>query len=92
MPQLYFDLPYLKTMAGATVATILITEFLKEFPLLKKLRTKILTFFIAFLIVLTSQVATGDFVLANFFLYVLDALLIAFSAIGGWETLNGGKK
>lgn len=35
MPQQYFDFPYLKTMAGATIATILITEFLKEFPLLK---------------------------------------------------------
>ena len=81
-----YDWAYLGTTTGATVATLLITQFLK-LPLDKvwKIPTRIFVYIIAFLIMLGASYFTGAFSGQNIPLLALNAFIVSMAAMGSYE-------
>lgn len=77
---------YLATIAGATAATLLITQFLK-FPLDKAWRipTRFLVYIIALIIMLAATAFTSGITVDNFPLCILNAFIVAMAAYGSYE-------
>lgn len=84
----FFDYKYLGTLAGATAATILIVEFIKDIQPIKKIPTRCLVLTIAFILVISVTLAKGEFIFSNIPLYIINALLVTSSAIGSWHTIT----
>jgi hypothetical protein len=89
MPQQFFNYDYLKTLAGATAATLLITECIKRIPFLKNVNTRIIAAVVSLFVVFFVQYITEEFLVEDIFLYVLNAMLVAFASIGSWHTISG---
>lgn len=87
----FFDYKCLGTLAGATAATVLIIEFLKDIQPIKKIPTRFLVMIIAFILVITVSLVTEKFALSNIPLYIVNSLLVTSSAIGSWHTINNIK-
>ncbi|TDA65765.1 MAG: hypothetical protein D9V47_12400 [Clostridia bacterium] len=83
-----FTYASLGTLTGAVTATVLVVEFLKELGPLKRLPTRWLALAVAEGIVVVTSLATGNFAAANLPLYFLNGLLVAASAIGGWQVIH----
>lgn len=77
---------YLATIAGATAATILITQFLKV-PLDKvwKIPTRLFVYLIALAIMVIATAFTSGITLNSFLLSVLNAFIVALTAYGSYE-------
>ncbi len=77
---------YLATIAGATAATLLITQFLK-FPLDKvwKIPTRFLVYLIALVIMVVATAFTSGITLNSFLLSMLNAFIVALTAYGSYE-------
>lgn len=77
---------YLATIAGATAATLLITQFLKV-PLDKvwKIPTRLFVYLIALAIMVIATAFTSGITLNSFLLSVLNAFIVALTAYGSYE-------
>lgn len=86
-----FSWDYLATIAGATVATVLIVQLLK-LPLDKvwKIPTRIVVYFIALIITLLATYFTVGLTLENALLSALNAVIIALAAMGSYELTFAG--
>ena len=84
----FFTLEYMLTPIGATTTTILIVQFLKEMPLLKQMRTKHLTFIVALLNILICSILTKGFNYNELYMIVINSIIVAFSATGGYDFNN----
>ena len=86
LPTEPFSWEYLATIAGATLATMLIVQLLK-LPLDKiwKIPTRIIVYFIALIISLLATQFTVGLTLQNGLLTAVNAVIIALAAMGGYE-------
>ena len=86
MPTEPFSWEYLATIAGATVATMLIVQLLK-LPLDKvwKIPTRIIVYVIALIISLLATQFTVGLTLQNGLLTAVNAVIVALAAMGGYE-------
>lgn len=77
---------YLATIAGATAATLLITQFLKV-PLDKvwKIPTRLVVYILALVIMLLATNFTTGITASNFPLCILNAFIVALAAYGSYE-------
>lgn len=81
-----FSWEYLATIAGATLATMLIVQLLK-LPIDKvwKIPTRIIVYVIALIISLLATHFTVGLTLQNGLLTAVNAVIIALAAMGGYE-------
>ena len=81
-----FTWEQLATIAGATLATLLIVQLLK-LPLDKvwKIPTRIVAYFIALIVMLAATYFTQGLTWSNAGLAVLNAVIVALSAMGAYE-------
>ena len=81
-----FTWQYLVTIIGATAATLLIVQLCK-FPLDKvwKIPTRFVVYFIALIIIETATYFTSGLDVSSALLNVLNAVIIALSAMGAYE-------
>jgi hypothetical protein len=86
LPTEPFSWEYLATIAGATVATMLIVQLLK-LPLDKvwKIPTRIIVYVIALIISLLATQFTVGLTLQNGLLTAVNAVIVALAAMGGYE-------
>ena len=86
LPTEPFTWDYLATIAGATVATLLIVQLLK-LPLDKiwKIPTRIVVYVIAFIIMLLGTYFTIGLNWSNAGLAALNAVIVALAAMGAYE-------
>ena len=86
LPTEPFSWEYLATIAGATLATMLIVQLLK-LPLDKvwKIPTRIIVYVIALIISLLATQFTVGLTLQNGLLTAVNAVIIALAAMGGYE-------
>ena len=77
---------YLATIAGATAATLLITQFLK-IPLdhVWKIPTRLVVYLIALIIMTIATAYTTGLTVDSFLLTVLNAFIVALAAYGSYE-------
>ena len=86
LPTEPFTWAYLATIAGATVATVLIVQLLK-LPMDKvwKIPTRIIVFLIAAIVLLLATYFTQGLTWENALLTVLNAVIVALAAMGAYE-------
>lgn len=77
---------YLATIAGATAATLLITQYLKV-PLDKvwKIPTRLFVYLLALAIMVVATAFTSGITPNSFLLSVLNAFIVALAAYGSYE-------
>jgi len=79
----FFSWALLATYAGATIATGLITQWLKG--IFAKLPTQILSYFIALIILLLATFFTGQLTWEAGALAVVNAVVVSLAANGGYS-------
>ena len=81
-----FTWQQLATIAGATLATLLIVQLLK-LPIDKvwKLPTRIVVYFISLIILLLATYFTNGLTVSTGFLTVFNAVIVALAAMGAYE-------
>lgn len=86
LPTEPFSWEYLGTIAGATVAVLLITQLLK-LPLDKiwKVPTRIVVYVIALIILLVATNFTAGLSWSNALLTAINAVIVALAAMGAYE-------
>lgn len=86
LPTEPFTWEYLATIAGATLATILIVQLLK-LPLDRvwKIPTRIIVFLIAAIVLLLATHFTVGLTAQNALLTIINAVIVALAAMGGYE-------
>lgn len=86
LPTEPFSWEYLATIAGATLATMLIVQLLK-LPLDKvwKIPTRIIVYVIALIISLLATQFTVGLTVQNGLLTAVNAVIVALAAMGGYE-------
>ena len=81
----FLTIDYISTFMGTVAVTMLIVQFLKELPGIKKIPTKYFTFIVAFLNILICSFITGNFAVSNLYLMLINAMLVTFTATGGYD-------
>lgn len=86
LPTEPFTWEQLATIAGATMATVLIVQLLK-LPLDKvwKIPTRIVVYFIALVILLCATLFTIGLTVQNGILTAVNAVIVALAAMGAYE-------
>jgi cell division protein FtsW (lipid II flippase) len=86
LPTEPFTWEYLATIAGATVATVLIVQMLK-LPLdrIWKIPTRIVVYFISLVILLLATLFTSGLTVQNGILTAVNAVIVALAAMGAYE-------
>lgn len=77
-----FNWGTLGTLAGATVAVVIITQYLK--PLLPKINTRLLALILSGIILIGVTAISGG-ALEDYGLAILNAVLVASTAMGAYE-------
>ena len=86
LPTEPFSWEYLATIAGATLATMLIVQLLKlPFDKVWKIPTRIIVYIIALIISLLATQFTVGLTLQNGLLTAVNAVIVALAAMGGYE-------
>lgn len=86
LPTEPFSWEQLATIAGATMATVLIVQLLK-LPLdnVWKIPTRIVVYFIALIILLCATLFTSGLTIQNGILTAVNAVIVALAAMGAYE-------
>ena len=86
LPTEPFTWAYLATIAGATVATVLIVQLLKlPMDRVWKIPTRIIVFLIAAIVLLLATYFTQGLTWDNALLTLLNAVIVALAAMGTYE-------
>ena len=88
----FFDWTYLGTFAGALAAVILITELIKEVPGVKRIPTQLVSWVLAYLVIILAQVFTHVLSVQSAVLALFNAALVSLSANGGYEAVKRFKR
>ena len=78
----------LATNSGALTMVLIITQFTKDIPIIKKIPTQLFSYFIALIVLYFSYYFTGQLNMSNSFLIIFNGITIALSANGGFAVLN----
>lgn len=88
--QEFFTWNSLLTSSGATVATSVVTQLIKETPLLKKVPTRLVSFGTALLILMLALVFNKAFSLGTAAISVINAAVVALAANGMFDAVTSG--
>lgn len=87
----FFSWATLGTYAGAVLATTLITQLIKGIGFIDRIPTRIVAYVIALIVLLITNAVTGTLDLATAGLSVINAVIVALAANGGYDALVGRK-
>lgn len=88
--QEFFTWNSLLTSSGATVATSVVTQLIKEAPLLKKIPTRLLSFGIALCILMLTLIFDKSLSLGTAAISVINAAVVALAANGMFDAVSSG--
>ena len=88
--QEFFTWNSLLTSSGATVATSVVTQFIKEAPLLKNIPTRLLSFGIALCILMLALIFDKSLSLGTAAISVINAAVVALAANGMFDAVSSG--
>lgn len=84
--QTLFSLETLHTVSGASLAILLVVQLIKGLPIINFIPTKCLALFIGVILFLVTSKFPST--LGEFTVIVLNGILCAFTAIGGWHMIS----
>ena len=85
IPESFFTWEQLATYGGATVATMLFVQFTKELPGIKSLPTRLWAFIVAAVLMILATVFTSEVTPAVILITVVNAVIVAMAAVGGYD-------
>ena len=79
----------LATYGGAVMAVLIITEFTKDLPGIRRIPTRLWAYMIALVLLVTATVFTGDRVRAeDILLSIINAVLVTMAAVGSFHAVQ----
>lgn len=84
----YFTWQTLITYSGATLATTLLTQFLKDVKPFKLLHTRLLSYLIALTVIVLSTLALRGFEWRELAMAVINAVVVALASNGAFEAVK----
>ena len=81
----------LATYAGATLATTLITQLIKGIGFIDRIPTRLVAYAIALIVLVVATVFTGEVTVSSIALCVVNAVVVALAANGGYDAVSGKK-
>lgn len=81
----FISIDYLSSFMGTVIITMLLVQFFKELPLVKGIPTKYFTFIVALVNILSCQIILGSFKVGHIYLILINAVLVTFTATGGYD-------
>ncbi|MCY6959511.1 hypothetical protein [Clostridium brassicae] len=81
----FLTIEYVSTFLGTIIVTMLIVQFFKGTPIIKKIPTKYFTFIVALVNMIICGLLTHTFSFSNLYLMIINAMLITFTATGGYD-------
>lgn len=88
----FFTYEMLMTYATCVTAVFGTTQFIKEIKGIKRIPTKYLSFLVAVIIIILTNIATNQFKVANILLYILSSVFISMNANGIYDFDSKKKK
>lgn len=83
---------FLTEYAGALMAVMLITQLIKNIWVLKKLPVQMVSYITALAVLYPANFFTGQLTWSSAVLILLNGLIVALAANGGYEAINNMKK
>lgn len=91
----FIDWSYLSTFAGCLVIVLAVTEVIKNFVFIKKIPTQIVSWALAFAVIVLSNVFTDGVTVSEIVLAAFNSVFISLAANGGYDAIKrvtSGKK
>lgn len=89
MTEQFFTWGDLITYGGAVMAVLIITEFTKELPGIRKIPTRIWAYLVALILLVPAAVFTADAIRPeDILLCLVNGALVAMAAVGSFHTVQ----
>lgn len=89
MTEHFFTWGDLVTYGGAVMAVLIITEFTKDLPGIRKIPTRIWAYLVALVLLVPAAVFTADTIRAeDVLLCLVNAVLVAMAAVGSFHSVQ----
>ena len=89
MTEHFFTWGDLVTYGGAVMAVLIITEFTKDLPGIRKIPTRIWAYLVALVLLVPAAVFTADTIRAeDILLCLVNAVLVAMAAVGSFHSVQ----
>ncbi len=85
IPDSFFTWDFIGTYAGAALAVMVIVEFTKDLPGIKSIHTRIWSYIVAVVLLVLSSVFTGNIDAPTVLLCIVNAVVVAMAAVGGYD-------
>ena len=87
----FFTWTMLATYAGATLATTLITQLIKGIGFIDRIPTRLTAYAVALIVLVVATVFTGEVTVRSIALCVVNAVVVALAANGGYDAVTKKK-
>ena len=85
----FFTWTDLMTYGGAVMAVLIITEFTKDLPGIRRLPTRLWAYLVALVILLAAAIFTGDSLRAeDVLLCFIIGVIVAMAAVGSYHSVQ----
>ncbi|MBO4562887.1 MAG: hypothetical protein J5772_04665 [Clostridia bacterium] len=84
----FFTWQTLMTYSGATLATTLVTQFIKELPFMRKVPPRLISFAAALIMITLAGAASGGFGWREGVLALINAAAVALAANGAFDAIT----
>ena len=89
MTEHFFTWGDLVTYGGAVMAVLIITEFTKDLPGIRKIPTRIWAYLVALVLLVPAAIFTADTIRAeDILLCLVNAVLVAMAAVGSFHSVQ----
>ena len=89
MMEHFFTWGDLVTYGGAVMAVLIITEFTKDLPGIRKIPTRIWAYLVALTLLVPAAIFTADTIRAeDVLLCLVNAVLVAMAAVGSFHSVQ----
>ena len=89
MTEHFFTWGDLVTYGGAVMAVLIITEFTKDLPGIRKIPTRIWAYLVALVLLVPAAIFTADTIRAeDVLLCLVNAVLVAMAAVGSFHSVQ----
>ena len=89
MTESFFTWADLATYGGAVMAVLIITEFTKELPGIRRLPTRLWAYLVSLALLVTAAVFTGDTIYAeDILLCLVNSVVVAMAAVGSYHSVQ----
>ena len=84
----FFTWDYLATFAGALAVVVLLTQMFKDMGVLQKVPTQLVSWVIAYAVLLLAQIFTDTICAQNAVLALFNSAMVSLAANGGFDAIK----